>query len=237
MLRASRLLALSGSIAIATAAALPGGLGRLAHAQAPGVLLTGTITSGSGGKMEGVVVSARATGQSFTTSVYSDAQGDYVFPRMPAGNYKVWAQAVGFDAGRADVGLADPVLRQNFRLNAKKDFEAQLPGDRWVAGLPETTPEDKRMKTVFRVSCGGCHSPGAAVPPRFDEKGWKNIITVMSRIQTSGIGPNDTEDRPPNPLMTYYRDRLAAYLAKVRGPGPSSARWTPRERPKGDAVL
>src|SRR3954471_23552987 len=118
-----RVVALGGPIGILLiVAAMSGTLRRACHAQAAGGLLTGTIAAASGEKMEGVVVSARATGQSFTTSVYSDAQGDYVFPRMPAGNYKVWAQAVGFDAGRADVGLSGPVLRQNFRLNAKKDF-------------------------------------------------------------------------------------------------------------------
>jgi len=239
MLRARRrFVALGGPIGIVLLiVASWGTLGRAGQAQNAGVLLTGAITSASGEKMEGVVISARASGQSFTTSVYTDASGEYVFPRLPAGPYKVWAQAVGFEAGRADLGLSGSVQRQNFTLAAKKGFESQLSGDRWVDGLPEATPEDQRMKTVFRVSCGGCHSQGTALLTRFDEKGWKNIITVMSRIQTSGIGPNDTEDRPPNPLLTYYRDRLAAYLAKVRGPGPSPARWTPRERPKGDAVL
>ena len=37
--------------------------------------------------------------------------------------------------------------------------------------------------------------------------------------------------------MDYYKERLAAYLAKVRGPGPSPMNFVPRPRPTGDAVL
>ena len=43
---------------------------------APGVI-QGNIKSADGGPMEGVVVSARASGKSFTTSVFTDRQGNY----------------------------------------------------------------------------------------------------------------------------------------------------------------
>jgi len=138
MLRARRrFAALGGPIGIVLLiVASWGTLGRAGQAQNAGVLLTGAITSASGEKMEGVVISARASGQSFTTSVYTDASGEYVFPRLPAGPYKVWAQAVGFEAGRADLSVSGSVQRQNFTLAAKKGFESQLSGDRWVDGLP-----------------------------------------------------------------------------------------------------
>ena len=133
MLRARRrVIALGGRIGIVLLVA--GVSGTLGQAQNAGVLLTGTIASASGEKMEGVVVSARAGGRSFTTSVYSDAQGEYVFPRLPAGTYKVWAQAVGFEAGRADLGLSGSAQRQNFTLAVKKDYlilgDAQIRYDR-----------------------------------------------------------------------------------------------------------
>ena len=49
-----------------------------------------------------------------------------------------------------------------------KDQEAwiqQLPGDEFLAALPEDTPEDARMKVQVRKNCTGCHSrklPAAA---------------------------------------------------------------------------
>jgi streptogramin lyase len=203
---------------------------------APGdVLLTGTIKSASGEKMEGVTVSARALGATFTTSVFSDLNGEFYFPRLESGRYKVWAQAVGYEGVRLDVDLASTVQRQAFVMKPIKDFALQLRGDEWVASLPEATYQDKKMKEVFRMSCGGCHNQNMAMKDRLDEKGWKNIIDLMSRIATSGYG--SSEDAVPNPLFQYYRDDLAAYLAKVRGPGPSTAKLTARPRPRGDETL
>ena len=223
---------------IALALLIPGlslSLGGIGRAQSSGVLLMGTITSGTGEKMEGVVISTRADGKTFTTSVYSDAEGNYYFPPMEPDEYKIWAQAVTYEAGRTEVTLTGSIHRADFVLRAVKDFEAQLRGDEWVASLPEETPEDRRMKTVFRMSCGGCHSENTSLLTRFDEEGWKNILTVMSRISTTGYSSSD--DRAPNPLIDYYKERLAAYLAKVRGPGPSPMEFRPRPRPTGEATL
>src|SRR5438874_28090 len=58
--------------------------------------LIGTIRDADGKLLNGVPVSARASDQTFTTSVYTDDKGEYVFPTLPGGDYKVWAQAVGF---------------------------------------------------------------------------------------------------------------------------------------------
>ena len=162
------------------------GVAPKAHAQSSGVLLTGSITDATGEAMEGVVVSVRAAGSNLTTSVYTDAEGVYVFPQMDPGQYRLRAQAVSYAAGHAEPRLSGSVHRHDFVMQSIENFEAQLPGDRWVAALPEDTPEDRRMKTVFRSMCGGCHSQNTALLTRFDEQGWLNIITVMSRIATSG---------------------------------------------------
>jgi streptogramin lyase len=91
------------------------------------------------------------------------------------------------------------------------------------------------MKEVFRLSCGGCHNQNMALKDRLDEHGWKTMIELMSRIATSGYGSSDDAD--PNPLFEYYKDELAAYLAKARGPAPSTMKLTPRPRPRGDETL
>ena len=59
-------------------------------------LLSGTIASAAGEKLGGVTVSAKAQGSTITTSVYTDEQGGYYFPPLPAGKYTVWAQALAF---------------------------------------------------------------------------------------------------------------------------------------------
>lgn len=203
-------------------------------ASTDGALLMGTIKSASGEKMEGVAVSAQMAGINLTTSVFTDDQGEYYFPRMGEGKYRVWAQAVGYVAGRAEVSLAGPGLRQDFTLKATDDIAPQLSADMWVAALPEDTPEDRKMKMVFKT-CAGCHPPNFVLQNRFDEKGWNAIITLMSRITVNGFA-NDV-DQPPNPMINYYKKELAAYLARMRGPGPSPMKFKARARPTGDATL
>ena len=200
--------------------------------------LWGTITSTSGETLEGVTVSARSLGRNVTTSVFTDSDGEYYFPPLEAGRpYKVWAQAQAFEAGRADVALSQAGARRDFTLTPEADFHNQLTGAQWYAALPDGTREDRRMKEVFRAACMGCHPQNFTLISRFDEAGWRNIINVMSRIQPYRYG-NATQaaNREPNPIMVHFEDELAAWLAKVRGPGPSPMTFTPR-RPTGDSTL
>ena len=136
-------------------------------------------------------MSARAAGSTLTTSVFTDSDGEYVFPPMAGGTYKVWAQAVGFEAGRTELSLTNPVARWDVSLKATKNFELQLPADRWLAALPEDTIENRRMKEVFRLACNGCHTHSFTLATRFDRKGWDNILDVMMpdrrvRLRRSG---------------------------------------------------
>ena len=92
------------------AVAAAGFVARVSHktakAQDNGVLLTGMVKSAQGEKMAGVTVSARADGSTITTSVYTDATGNYYFPPMAAGKYNVWAQTLGFEQTKAQVDLS-----------------------------------------------------------------------------------------------------------------------------------
>src|ERR1700722_16099084 len=54
-------------------------------------ILTGTIKSAAGEKLGGVTISAKADGQTITTTVFSDENGSYYFPALPSGQYDVWA--------------------------------------------------------------------------------------------------------------------------------------------------
>jgi hypothetical protein len=84
-----------------------------APASAADVLLSGTIASASGEKIGGVTVSAKAEGSVTTTTVYTDEAGEYYFPALPAGKYKVWAQAVSFETAKGDVNLAAARCRRS----------------------------------------------------------------------------------------------------------------------------
>jgi Carboxypeptidase regulatory-like domain len=97
----------------------------MAHATPDGALLTGTVKSAEGARMNGVTVSAKMDNATITTSVFTDEEGTYYFPAMNAGRYEVWAQADGFETARGDVNLA-ATKHQDFILKAAKNFEQQL---------------------------------------------------------------------------------------------------------------
>jgi hypothetical protein len=207
---------------------------KIGHA-AENSLLTGTVKSASGEKLEGVTVFAKIEGHPVTVSVFTDDLGAYYFPPMEEGKYQVWAQAVGFEAARGDVNLRGSSQHKDFVMKETKDFWLQLSGDEQEAALPEDTATHRRMKDVFMRNCTSCHGATVALQNKFDEQGWEAIINAMSRTNTSGGFHAD--DQRPNPVLTYFKKDLAAYLAEMRGPGPSPMQLKVPPRPTGDAVL
>jgi streptogramin lyase len=209
-----------------------------APAQQMGALLSGSVKSDAGTKLDGVTVSARAVGQTITTSVFTDEDGNYYFPRMAEGKYRAWAQAEGFEAGKAEINLSGVAGRQDFTLATIKDtleIVKQMTGQEYVTSLPEATPEQRKMKDVFYNTCTGCHEPSYILQNRFDEKGWEAMLNLMSRVYNGG-GEYAGPDMAPFPVMAYYKKELATYLAEARGPGPSTMEIKLRARPRGEAA-
>ena len=221
------LVAIAVALGAATLTTVP------AYADTP---LFGTITSASGEKMGGVVVSAKAEGSTITMSVYTDEQGQYFFPPLPDGHYRVWAQAVKFETARNNVTVGK-ARYQDFTMKPITNQEAwikQLPGDEFLAALPGNSPEDFRMKTQVRKNCTGCHSASYPLQFRFDEEGWSKVMDLMKNVNVSGVYPRP--DKRVTPNIDFHQKDLAAYLARARGPGESSMRFNLRPRPSGEAA-
>src|SRR5215475_4662511 len=204
-------------------------------ARAADVVLSGTVKSAAGEVLGGVTVSAKADGQTITTTVFTDESGQYYFPPLPAATYRVWAQALGFEAARTQVDLA-AARQQDLALKPIADVERrirQLPGDLMLAGLPEESADDLRMKRLVRNNCTGCHTASYILQHRFDAAGWNAIIELMKRVNVYGVVQ---QDRPPNGILELHQKELAAYLARARGPGESAFRIKPAPRPGGEAA-
>ncbi len=200
----------------------------------PSGVLSGSVRSSDGKPLEGVGVSARAKGETFTTTVYTDESGRYSFPALHGGQYKVWAQAIGFETSSAEAGLADGSIKPvDLTLATLGDFHKQLSGTEWAASLPEDTPGDRRMKTVFINNCSGCHQVSFLLQNRFDAAGWGAVITLMEKMQSIGYVP---ENVVANPVIHAYKQELAEYLGRVRGPGDSTLHLKLLPRPTGEAA-
>jgi virginiamycin B lyase len=125
-----------------------------AHAQ---TALTGQVTSVEEGAMEGVLVSAKRTGSTVTTTVVSDAQGNYSFPsnKLEAGQYSIRVRAIGFDLDRpttVDVPSQQPA-KLDIKLRKTEDLGAQMSNGEWLASFPGTDQQKNAM-----LGCVGCHT-------------------------------------------------------------------------------
>lgn len=193
--------------------------------EAPPPGLMGTIRDSAGKPLNGVVVSARSSDQTLTTSVYTDERGVYVFPRLAAGNYKLWAQAVGFHTEWTELALdGSHTVNRDLTLKPLADFEAQLTGYEWFNSLADDSANHRRLKQVMFVACTGCHSLDVVLQNKFEERGWNAIVKSMETGTYNGW--RGAEDMPADQLgwqgqiIRYHRDELAKYLAEVRGPIP-----------------
>src|ERR1700681_1205172 len=174
-------------------------------------LLTGSITSATGQKMEGVLVSAKKEGSTITTTVYTDLNGDYFFPAMADGKYNVWAQTLGFETAKGAVDLS-ATKHQDFKLAAITDPEErirQLPSELLASALPEDTEADANIKRIFHNQCTGCHTPGYVLQFKFDEGGWNKVINLMKVIPAL---PSPTAK--VNGIIQFNQKELAAYLTR-----------------------
>ncbi len=217
----------------AAALAVSGALGCVTAAIAADAMLSGTITAAGGEKLGGITVSAKPANGTITTTVYTDEAGNYYFPPLPSGQYRVWAQAVGFETAKAGVDL-NAARKQGFVLKSTQDFVKQLPGNVMLAALPDGTPHDKLMKQLVRNNCTSCHTSSYILQHKFDETGWNAIIDLMKNVNVYGTYVG--KSRSPSGVLDYHQKDLAAYLARARGPGESTMRFKPDPRPSGEAA-
>jgi streptogramin lyase len=197
--------------------------------------ISGTVNGPDGAKMAGVTVSAKADGSTIRTSVYTDAQGNYGFTRLPDGLYRVSAQAIGYQPVKTEVQVRGGA-KQNFKLLANADPEQtfrQLPGNAALDALPHSSEHDQRMQQLVRNNCTSCHTASYPLQFRFDEAGWNAIIELMKNANV--YGTYMAKERPPAGILDYHQKELAAYLARARGPKSEAKVALPR-RPQGEAA-
>ena len=204
--------------------------------RAADAILSGTVTS-AGHNMGGVTVSVKADGSSIKTSVYTDRAGNYYFSPLPAGKYRLWAQAVGFQTAKAEIELGAAKRRYDVKLAPLKDPELayrQLPGYLALAALPEESNHDKLMKQLLRNNCTACHTASYPLQFRFDQAGWNAVIELMKNANVYGsyVG----KERGVSDILQHHQKELSAWLARARGPGKSTMKVKLEPRPAGEAA-
>ena len=106
------------------------------------VMLQGTVSSQEEGRMEGVLVSAKAVGSTVTVTVVSDSQGRYVIPNgtLHPGRYHVTVRATGYDYDSTGSVELSPnkTAQMDLKLHKTGDLASQLTNAEWLLSAPGT---------------------------------------------------------------------------------------------------
>ena len=204
---------------------------------------------------EGIMVQLIAP-NSVRTTVYADEEGRYEFPPMQAGEYTLRiAKPLEYEPFKQTVRingttrLPDIVLEplvafqplpnraQHEGLPPVMQIQAQLSNDELLFNLPGTADDKDR----FQRACGsGCHSYIPMFRVRYDERSWALIVDRMARHGGQTLRSRQRESSAPgggtNRGSAEDLQKLARWLASVRGPGAVDAPYQSWPRPTGAAT-
>jgi virginiamycin B lyase len=197
------------------------------------IALAGQVTSAEEGAMEGVLVSARKTGSTITTTVFTDSHGRYQFPasRLEPAHYTIRIRATGYDLqgpDAVDIPANDPVTL-DLKLRKTADLAAQLTNAEWLVSFPGTAEQKASIQ-----NCSHCHTLEAVVRSHHNAAEFEKVIERMSHYtpesfplmpqphmpSRTGGGELNTEQQTQ---LQENRRKQAEYLATLNL--SSSPQW------------
>jgi streptogramin lyase/mono/diheme cytochrome c family protein len=199
---------------------------------------TGVVRIKSGDSPEGVGVQLIAP-NGVRTTVYTNAEGKFEFPKMQAGSYTLRIPSpVPFKPYRRDsvwvdgsAKLEDIVLERvadSDNLPASPALESQLSGAEILWNLPGTAEE----KATLQKDCSGCHSWQQIFRNRYDEHSWSLIVDRMMHFAGTAIAVRTKAMSDPDPEAAL----LVKFLTRVRGPDSQDGPLRVFPRPRGEAT-
>ncbi len=182
----------------------------------------GVAGTSVGVPLEGMMVRMQRENSNIATTVITDEDGRYEFPKLPQGKYELRiVRAMEFKPFKKDAIAIDGDTKiEDIELERITDaellppshaLEIQLSGVEWLWNISATAEE----RRAFIYGCGsGCHTFRQVFRNRFDEKGWRSIVTMMTHQTGSMLLQKAEPVRIPN----EEQDTIVKWLARVRGP-------------------
>jgi virginiamycin B lyase len=215
------------------------------HAQS-GVALTGQVSSPEEGAMEGVLVSARKTGASFTVTVVSDDKGHYSFPaaKLEPGHYTLAIRAAGYEPQgtlAADVSAAKPASADiALHKISTKQLSTQLSNGEWMMSVPGSDQQKMGL-----TNCVSCHTLERIVRSTHDANEFANDILPRMGGYANQSMPIHPQRRQAERLLEERGDQrkqaqqaMAKFLASINLSGGDTWSYELKTlpRPKGRAT-
>ena len=207
------------AVAVATAVAtlLFAASSIIGAAGAPGVALTGQVSSQEEGFMEGVLVSARRDGSTVTITVVSDAKGRYSFPasKLEPGRYALHIRAVGYELEATNLAevAGQKTTQLDLKLRKAQDLASQLSNGEWLISMPGTDEQKQGF-----LSCVSCHTVERIARSRYTADEFVHVLKRM-RTYAQGSTPIRPQVRPgvrdPSPGQLQQMTKFAQYVSTI----------------------
>jgi virginiamycin B lyase len=212
---------------------------RLVAQSTPAVALRGHVSAAGESAMEGVIVTAKRSGASISTSVVTDARGDFQFPaaRVEPGTYTLRIRAAGYDLAGAGTVTIDSgrTAVSDLTLEKTKTLTSQLTNAEWLASFPGTDAQKADIR-----GCAHCHSLELITRSRHNADEFVKVVERMSgypplafplmpqRTPSPRIGGGEvSRDRQ---LQTWQRQ--AEYLATLNLSGGNGLTYPLKTEPR-----
>jgi len=197
--------------------------------------LTGVVSSGAEGRMEGVVVTARRPGSIVQVSVTTDAEGRYSFPRnrLEPGQYTLGIRAVGYDLDSPNTATVanGNTATADIKLKKTTNLAHQLTNAEWMMSIPGSEEQKAGL-----LNCVGCHTLERIARSTHDSDEWTRVISRMMGYGavSQPVKPQPMLDRRRAGTPEQYR-KLADYLATINLSATDHWAYELKtlERPKG----
>jgi virginiamycin B lyase len=199
---------------------------------------SGVVRIKNGDSPEGVGVQLIAP-NGVRTTVYTNGDGKFEFPKMQAGPYTLRIpspvpfkpyvhDSVSIDgATKLDDIVLEKVVDSD-DLPASAVLESQLSGAEILWNLPGSAEE----KAMLQKNCSGCHSWQQIFRNRYDERSWGLIVDRMMHFTGTAIAVRNKPMNAPDPEAAM----LTKFLTRVRGPESQDMPIRTFPRPRGEST-
>src|ERR1700680_4339591 len=147
----------------------------------------GVVKTAPGEPLEGIMVQLGSKETAIRTTVYSDQDGHYEFPKLNSGIYTLRIarprefepyvkENVTIDGAAPLDDIALTRVTPLELLPPRRDIAAQMTGSEWLLSLSGSGEEKKLLTT----NCNFCHSYQQIFRNRYDEHGWTEIVNRMT---------------------------------------------------------
>ena len=186
----------------------------------------GAVRSSVGRPLEGIMVQLEAHKNFIRTTVYTNEEGQYEFPKLETGVYTLRIalprefkpyerESVRIDGSPELPEIVLERITDSEFLPPTPEIMAQLTGTEWMMNVLGTGEEKKTLNN--NCGTGGCHIYEQIFSVRFDEAGWRAMLKRMMRT-----GPIGAAARMQGSFSRggteHDLDVMARFLTRVSGP-------------------